>query len=66
MQQDMRVTSNGEIGQTPEALDVEIAVDPVDLPAGSLLDDAKRTAGRIGAGLVEETESHRVALSSSA
>src|SRR5262249_7885745 len=66
VKQDIRVTSNRERSQAAEAFHIEITVHPIDLSAGGLLDDAEGAAGGIGGGLVEDSEAHCTALSSSA
>ena len=44
---------------------IQIAIDPIDLAAGGLLDDAKGAACGIGGGLVNDTKFHGRAASSS-
>src|SRR5262245_26981616 len=62
----MGVAAEGEVGYTAEAFQIQITVDPIDLAAGGLLDDAERAACGIGGGLVNDVELHGRAASSSA
>jgi hypothetical protein len=59
VQQVLRIASQGEVGHAAEAFVVQIAIDPIDLAAGGLLDDAERAARRIAGGLVNDPELHR-------
>src|SRR5260370_4097177 len=64
VQQVLRIASEGEVGGAAEAFVIQIAIDPFDLAAGDLLDDAERAACVISGGLVNDTEFHGRAASS--
>src|SRR5262245_31192308 len=56
VQQFVRIGSQGGVGQAAEHFVVEVLVNPVNLTAGGLLNDAIRTADMIVGGLVNYTE----------
>ena len=64
VQQVLRIASQREVGDAAEAFVIQIAIDPFDLAAGGLLDDAERAACVIGGGLVNDAEFHGRAASS--
>ena len=49
----MRIASQGGVGQAAKGFVIEILVDPVDLAAGRLLDDAIRASCMVVGGLGE-------------
>src|ERR1035437_8091326 len=64
VQQVLRITSEREVRYAAEAFEIQIAIDPIDLAARGLLDDAERAACVIGGRLVNDTEFHGRAASS--
>src|SRR5260370_39839108 len=64
VQQVLRIASQGEVGDAAEAFVIQIAIDPFDLAAGGLLDDAERAACVISGGWVNDTDFHGRAASS--
>ena len=65
VQQVLCIASEREVRDAAEAFEIQIAIDPFDLAAGGLLDDAERAVCLIGSGLVNDTELHERAASSS-
>src|SRR5450432_1031295 len=65
VQQVLCIASEREVRHATEAFEIQIAIDPFDLAAGGLLDDAKRAACVIGGRLVNDAELHGRAASSS-
>src|SRR5579872_2288265 len=64
VQQLVRIGSQGGVGQAAEHFVVEVLVDPVNLTAGGLFNDAIRAAHMVVGGLVNYTEGHHCAASS--
>src|SRR5262249_54041124 len=64
-QQFMRISSQGGVDQASEHLVVEVLIDPVDLTAGGLFDNAVRAAHMVFGGLGNYPEGHHRAASSS-
>jgi hypothetical protein len=65
VQQLVRISSQGGVGQAAEHLVVEILVDPVNLTAGGLFDNAIRASHMVVGRLVNHAEGHHLAASSS-
>src|SRR5512132_241072 len=64
VQQLVRIGSQGGIGQAAEHFVVEVLVDPINLTASGLFNDAIRAAHMVVGGLVNYTEGHHCAASS--
>ena len=47
----MRISSQGRVGQTAKGLIIEVLIDPSDLTAGRLLDNAVGAVGMVVGGL---------------
>src|ERR1039458_9933343 len=60
----MRLASQGAVRHAAEAFAIQETIDPIDLAAGCLLDDAERASCVVGGGLVNDTELHGRAASS--
>jgi hypothetical protein len=58
VQQLVRICSQGGVGQAAEHFVVEVPVDPVNLAAGGLLDNAIRAVHMVGGRLVSYAEGH--------
>ena len=65
VQQLVRIGSQGGVGQAAEHFVVEVLVDPVNLTAGGLFDNAIRAAHMVVGRLVNYAEGHHCAASSS-
>jgi hypothetical protein len=65
VQQLVRICSQGGVGQAAEHFVVEVLVDPVNLAAGGLFDNAIRASRMIVGRLVNHAEGHHRAASSS-
>ena len=65
VQQFVRIRSQGGVGQAAEHFVVEVLVDPVNLTTGGLFDNAIRTSHMIVGRLMDHTEGHHRAASSS-
>ena len=63
MQQRVRVGSQSCVGQTAKGFVIEVMVDPVDLTAGRLFDDAIRAADMVVRALGNYAERHHCAAS---
>ena len=61
----MRIRSQSGVGQAAKGFIVEVLVDPVNLTAGRLLDNAIRASHMVIGPLVNDAESHHCAASSS-
>jgi hypothetical protein len=65
VQQFVRICSQGGVGQAAEHLVVEVLIDPGNLTAGGLVDNAIRTSHVVVGRLVNHAEGHHRAASSS-
>src|SRR3954468_609749 len=63
VQQLMRIRSQRRVGQTAKGLIIEVLVDPFDLTAGGLLDNAIATARMVARELGNYAEGHHCAAS---